>query len=345
MPVDIIALGPLTNIAAALQGEAGLADGVRKITWYSEGMNKGGLNYELDPHAAIHVARSEFRMDLINCGGNMISNLPEFLLALDTIQSDYAKAILDLYKMEDDAIQDHYMGSSLGDDCIPIYLTHPEHFTVTPVMDDPERGEIHADGSPGLQLAILRILDSDKEDKSIIFNRFPVDSELFEKDVAAISDQLIDKYGLKEWKMVVLTNEFHEHLGIYSIIGAKMGLRAREYYNIGIDELTIESFAGNNPPVSCLNDGLQASTGATLGHGTIVVMDEKSSPEARFTFKNSTIEISLKNTIRKQILEDVNTGIQRYGLDSPDYWVYIRKLALHYWLELNRREIFEIMSN
>ena len=198
MPVDFIALGPLTNIAEVLQSDPGLEDGIRKITWYSEGMDKGGLNYEMDPHAARLVARSGYRMDLINSGGSMISSLRDFLLALDTIKSDYAKAILDLYKMEDGAVQDHHMGSHLGDDCIPLYLTHPEHFTVTPLRDDPEKFEIRADGSPGLHLAMLRVLDSDKEDKSIIFNLFPVDSKLFEEDVAAISGQVIEKYGLKE---------------------------------------------------------------------------------------------------------------------------------------------------
>jgi pyrimidine-specific ribonucleoside hydrolase len=274
-----------------------------------------------------------------------LSSLQDFLIALDTIKSDYAKAILDLYKSEDVAVQDHPMSSFLGDDCIPLYLNYPEHFRITPIKDEPERLEIRADGSAGLQLAMLRILDSDKEDKSIIFNRFPVDSKLFEEDVAAISGQVIEKYGLKEWKITVMTNEFHEHLGIYSIIGAKMGLRAREYFHIGIDELSIESLAGNNPPVSCLNDGLQVSTGATLGHGTIVVRDENPSPKAIFTFKNATIEISLKENIRNQIMEEVKTGIQRYGLNSPGYWDYIRKLSLQYWIGLDRGEIFEIMPS
>jgi len=39
---------------------------------------------------------------------------------------------------------------------------------------------------------------------------------------------------------------------------------------------------------------------------------------------------------------DVQTGVQRHGLNSPEYWDYIRKLALQYWLELDRKEIFEI---
>ncbi len=343
MPVDFIALGPLTNLAAAIQSETGLEEGIRKISWYSEGMNKGGLNYEMDPHAANLVASSGYRMDLIHSGGSMINSLQDFLLALDTVNHDYAKAMLDLYKMEDGLVQDHHMGSHLGDDCIPLYLIHPEYFITIPLLDEPERFEIRADGTPGLQLAMLRMLDSDNEDKSIIFNRFPIDAELFEEDVAAISDQVIDKHGLKEWKIVVLTNEFHEHLGIYSILGAKMGLRAREYFCVGIDELPVESLAGNNPPVSCLNDGLQVSTGATLGHGTIVVCDENPSPTARFTFKNSTIEIHLKESLLKQIRDDIKTGIQKYGLDSPEYWDYIRKLALQFWIELDRRDIFEIV--
>ena len=343
MQVDIIALGPLTNVAAALLSEPGLVDEVRNITWYSEGINKGGLNFQMDPHSARLLARSGYRMDFIHSGGSMISSLNDFLLALDTIKSDYAKAILDLYKMENGILQDHVMGSLLADDCVPIYLIHPENFKVTSLMTEPERFEIRADGSPGLQDAMLRILDSDREDKSIIFNRFPIDPKLFEEDVAAISGQVIEKHGHKEWRIVVLTNEFHEHLGIYSIIGAKMGLRAREYYHIGIDELKVESHAGSNPPVSCLNDGLQASTGATLGHGTIVARDENPSPQARFTFKNSTIEISLKESIRKQIINDVRTGIQELGLNSPGYWDYIRKLALEYWIELDRKDIFEIV--
>ncbi len=345
MPVDFIALGPLTNIAEALQSQPDLEDKIQKITWYSEGMDKPGLNHKLNADAANLIARSGFRMNMISSSGSMISNLQDFVLALDTLKSDYAKAMLDLYTKEDSPILDHHMGSWLADDCIPLYLIHPENFTVTAVLDDPERLEIRADGSSDLQLAILRVLDSDKEDKSIIFSCFPVNPNLFEEDVKAISDQIIEKHGLKEWKIVVLTNEFHEHLGIYSIIGAKMGLRAREYFNVGIDELTIESFAGSHPPISCLNDGLQVSTGATLGHGTIVVNNKQFLPKVIFTFKNFAIEIHIKEAILNQIREDVKKGVQQYGFNSPAYWAYIRKLALHYWLELNRREIFEIFPS
>jgi len=35
-------------------------------------------------------------------------------------------------------------------------------------------------------------------------------------------------------------------------------------------------------------------------------------------------------------------GMREYGLESPEYWDYIRKKALIYWMELSRHEIFEI---
>ena len=47
-----------------------------------------------------------------------------------------------------------------------------------------------------------------------------------------------------------MTNEIHGHTGIYSIIGAKMGIRAMEYFNVGVNNLMITSFAGSEPPLS-----------------------------------------------------------------------------------------------
>jgi pyrimidine-specific ribonucleoside hydrolase len=342
MPVDFLALGSMTNIAAAYKCNPGLVDSISKITWYREAFGEDGFNYETDPVSAKMIEGSGFSLDLIHSSGSRIHDAPAFLLALDTIRSEYAGSILNMYESGKDDLLEHKTGLYFADDCIPLYFTHPEIFKVMDLADDPLRREISPVENARLELAMLTVLDSDREDKSIIFKRFPISPDLFEEDVSQIADQIIEKHGLKEWKLVAMTNEFHEHLGIYSIIGAKMGLRAREYFHIGIDELTIESFAGSIPPVSCLNDGLQSSTGATLGHGTIKIRAGDPSPEATFTFKNSTIHIRVKDHIRNQISEDVKTGVREYGLDSPLYWLYIRELALKYWLNLDRREIFEI---
>ena len=201
----------------------------------------------------------------------------------------------------------------------------------------------------------MRVQDGDREDSCVVFSRFPTDPSLFREDVVPIAGRIIEKHGLKEWKIAVLTNEFHDHLGIYSILGAKMGLRVREYFDAGLDELFIVSGAGSQPPLSCMNDGLQVATGATLGHGTIIVAGKKDMPEtekafpgerpspmARFYYKDRAIEVSVKKEVREKIRMDVVHGVEKYGTETPEYWEYIRVLALQYWLELNRNEIFEI---
>jgi len=342
MPVDFIALGPLTNLAEAIREVPALEEQIRKVSWYNGTLEKDWYNQKMDPGAARAIKRSALRMDQVSAGGSLIREPVAFMLSLDTLQSQYAGAILYLYRKEEAAILNHSMGTHLGDDCIPLFLLYPDFFMARKTGTTPEKNEVIANGMVSFQAVMLEILDSNREDKSIIFSRFPIHSGFFEEDVAALSDRIIERHGLKEWKLVVLTNEFHEHLGIYSIIGAKMGLRAREYFNVGIDELTIESLAGSSPPVSCMNDGLQASTGATLGHGTITIRNADPVPSAIFTFKNSRIEISVRKAIRDEIRREVQKGVRQYGLDSTEYWIYIRELALKYWLELSRRDIFEI---
>jgi pyrimidine-specific ribonucleoside hydrolase len=285
-------------------------------------------------------------MDIVHAGENPLRITQSFVQALDSISSGYAKAILDIYREEKNKLQEHYMGASLADDCIPIYLAFPEQFGRKEIPAATGKAEIRP--FPGKEYGqyILSLLDSDrKADKSIIFKSFPELPGFFEDDVSPSVEKIIQKYGSKEWKIIVLTNEFHEHLGIYSIIGAKMGLRAREYFRVGVDEVAVKSYAGHLPPLSCLNDGLQVSTGATLGHGTITVVDTDPAPSAEFIFKNTTITLDLKQSIKARIRNDVQSAIERYGMDTPEYWNAIRKQAIRYWLELDRREIFEIYTD
>jgi len=342
MPVDIISLGPLTNLAAVLGENPEIPDQVRKVYWYNSEESKKDFNYALDTRSARAVLGSEFPLDRVHTGEIRPGITDSFLAGMDTLTTRYAAAIEDLYRNTPPGIAKHPIATRLADDCIPLYLLYPEHFTTVTTDEEPFRRTATAKAGADLTPHLLTILDSDREDKSIIFSSFPVDPGLFVEDVAPITSEIIEKHGLKEWKIVVLTNEFHEHLGIYSILGAKMGLRAREYFHLGIDELKIESYAGSNPPVSCMNDGLQVSTGSTLGHGTITLGEGQVYPKARFAFKNRVIELSVRENLRQQIKMDVGYGVQTYGLDSTEYWDYIRELALRYWLELSRFDIFDI---
>jgi pyrimidine-specific ribonucleoside hydrolase len=179
--------------------------------------------------------------------------------------------------------------------------------------------------------------------QGIVFFGFPMHDEDYSADVLKIRDEAIARYGKEEWRFNVLTSELHGHLGIYAIIGSKMGLFAREILAAGHDELGIVSYAGSRPPVSCLNDGLQVSTGATLGHGLIKVLQvEKPVPFAEFTYKETKIKISLKEPIMNEIEETVKKAAVSSGGLTDEYWMRIRELALQYWLNLDRNDIFTV---
>lgn len=185
-------------------------------------------------------------------------------------------------------------------------------------------------------------LDSDEADH-VVFKHLPQDDEHFRDDVAPLTTPLIERHGEEEWEIVVLTSEFHRHLGIYSILGAKMGLRARDHFKAELDELEVVSFAGLQPPISCLNDGLQVSTGATLGHGTITVASGHAPcPKAQFTHEDQSITLTLKSVYWNQIKKDIKTTIETHGIKTPAYWQAVRELGLQYWLKWSRDELFEL---
>jgi pyrimidine-specific ribonucleoside hydrolase len=92
-----------------------------------------------------------------------------------------------------------------------------------------------------------------------------------------------------------------------------------------------------------LNDGIQVSTGATLGMGTIHLAEQgKTKPSAIFTYENHSFKITLKKEYLDQIDADIKEGIMKFGLMDEGYWKLIRRNALKYWLEWDRNKIFDI---
>lgn len=147
----------------------------------------------------------------------------------------------------------------------------------------------------------------------------------------------------REKQLVELVNEFHGHIGIYSMLGVKMGLYVKDIFNAdGLSgHIGIVAYTGSTPPVSCLLDGLQASTGSTLGHGLIKVADTEAPPraEATFTCGKKCITVALKPEYEARIEADIKHGVELYA-HGPKYWKYVENLALRYAREWDRAEIF-----
>jgi len=168
----------------------------------------------------------------------------------------------------------------------------------------------------------------------------PTDPTLFKGDLQPYVKKIIEKHGNEEWKACLLTNELHRHLGMLSIVGAKMGVRAREILEAPFDELNVISFAGYTQPLSCINDGVQVSTGASLGRGAITV-GQFNQPVVIFIYKDKKVTLKVKPEIMKEIGSIVKEYSQKFTFQSPKYFHELDKVSIETWLKWDRKKIFE----
>jgi pyrimidine-specific ribonucleoside hydrolase len=342
----MICLGPLTNIAKVLRKEPSLGSKIERIIWYNDSIGPlGGFNYECDRESADFILNSRIRIDVISCLDKYNTFFDKDLYDLcgrsDTRLAHVLYSVFSQKPAHDRLIDNHFR---LYDDLIVLYLTNPELFSINRMT-----GKLNVRYNSDYNVVGIREALSDmikgvySSEHNIVFNRFPAESDMFNYDVRPIIDSAIAMYGMDEWKANVMTDEFHGHLGVFSIVGAKMGILARELFGVGPDELVVTSYAGSKPPYSCLNDGIQVSTGATLGMGTIhLSTDSLLKPSAIFTHNSRSVKLTLKKEFLDQVEADIDEGIVKFGLLDDGYWKLIRSNALKYWLKWDRKKIFDI---
>lgn len=344
----LVCLGPLTNLYGSIRSDSGLERKINRVIWYNETTNPmKGFNYECDKKAADEVMKSTMKVI-------MISNLRKPEMAFDTALYNLScesqttlsgcfAAVHSRAEVKAKLLEGHFR---LADELVSIYLLNPELFDIN---INPEN--IHLRYNRDYNAAAVREVLEDmlsgnySRGQHVVFVTFPDSRKSFQYDIRQIMDSAISRYGYDEWKANIMTDEFHGHLGVFSIVGAKMGIRAREFFNVGPDVLKVMAYAGSKPPYSCLIDGIQVSTGATLGMGTIqVARDSLASPSAVFTYKDRSIQITLKPQYLKQVNDDIKEGIVKFGLMDDGYWKLVRRSALRYWLDWDRNTIFTIQE-
>ena len=344
--ITLICLGALTNIEKAIRKDAGISSKIKRIIWYNESVKPlQGFNYECDKESADELFKSNIRIDVISNLSMKNALFDSSMLSVcRQSKTQLGTALLNVFSQPqvfEKLQQNHFR---LCDDLVALYLTNPELFGINTMT---EKLNVRYNKDYDVQAVKEAISDMIKgtyvSERNIVFNRFPVQREMFNYDVRPIIDSAIARYGPEEWKANVMTDEFHGHLGVFSIVGAKMGIKARELFGVGADMLQVTTYAGTKPPYSCLTDGIQVSTGATLGMGTIhLAADSKVQPSAVFSYKNRSVRISLKKEYLEQVDADINEGIVKFGLLDDGYWKLIRRNALKYWLEWDRNKIFDI---
>ncbi|MFH0760238.1 MAG: nucleoside hydrolase [Bacteroidota bacterium] len=340
--ITIIELGAMTNLADWLMDQPKNQARIERIIWYGRRDLESEFNYQADPDSYEAIRSLPVPLEIVCNDRKDLKWNQEMIQQLAASNSTYAGHLAGYFKQMTVSQRAKSADFELYDDLVPLFLMVPIVFT-TVDTNEPAVYALEKD-LPNIQIAglISDLLDSGMKANNRMFTDFPVDSSLYNREVAAILSGTLGEYGLAEWKSAVMTNEIHGHTGIYSIIGVKMGQRALEYYNVGVNNLEAVSYAGNEPPLSCLNDGIQISTGSTIGQGLIRV-DPKvlPLPTATFAFNGYKIRIELKKEITDQIGAEIRKGVEEYGM-TDKYWSYVEGLAYRYWKELDRHAIFEI---
>lgn len=342
--VTLVALGSLTTYAQLIRNTKQNLTKIGQIVWYGEPDLEKEFNYLLDKNAYHEIIKSGIPLVIVSKGKRELHVDQNYSRYLQSSKVVYAKRIYktlnEKYILEK-TLQGH---SQLWDDLVPLYLSHPDLFKTTK-NDRFANAILKQDvADEAIYVDILQIFNSKIDAMNRVFESFPIQPSIYKKDYAGIVQSTVDHYGLAEWKSIVLTNEVHGHTGIYSIIGAKAGIRACEYFNVGVNKLSAVSYAGSKPPLSCFNDGIQISTGATIGQGLIKVADEvKAVPTINFYYNGKKIRLILKKDVAERMQSDIKAAIQRFGF-STEYWNTIENLAKVYWTDFNRHDIFDIIT-
>jgi Inosine-uridine preferring nucleoside hydrolase/FmdE, Molybdenum formylmethanofuran dehydrogenase operon len=337
--VSFICLGGLSTVSLAAREIPAFRQQVKEIIWSSDGSNdKKSFNYQIDVSSAEKVIKGDLLLKCVTGFGREHFYDEQMINRISLLTNVYSARVSEFFKYETG--KNHDFSYAATDEMVPVFLHYPGIFQHDTIADD----FVCPPGNIALlKESVLKILAGETISKNQVIRTFPSDSTFYSSDVEPFVAEIIRKYGMDEWVSSIITNELHRHLGVFSIIGVKMGIRAREYFDTGVDEFSTISFAGSDPPLSCINDGLQVSTGSTPGHGLLTVMnDPPSAPKAEFRYMNRKIRLTLKPQFADKIVSDLKEINFVNGLDSNIYWELVRKNSLKYWRDLDRHIIFII---
>lgn len=339
--ISFICLGSMSTARQALRNIPAFGKQLIDFIWCADGAgDTGGFNYNIDRESSVKMLKQEIPVKIvrrfIQSGDDFYDE--SFIKSIGSVDTPYSKEISAFFGA--DPAGSHKFSFEGTDDMAAVFIHYPDLFinkTAGNITD------CTPSDLPGLREGIIRILKRETVPGNQVIKNFPVDPSFYFDDINPAVNEIISNYGIDEWTSGVLANELHRHLGVFAIIGVKMGIRAREYFNTGVDEFRVTSYAGAIPPLSCMNDGIQVSTGATPGHGLLSVrVDTVTGPYADFIYQNRKIRLTVRPEISEKISSELKEINFVYGLDSNIYWELVRKNSIKYWKELDRHEIFTI---
>ena len=107
-------------------------------------------------------------------------------------------------------------------------------------------------------------------------------------------------------------SEFHGHLGPFVVVGYRMGEVANRLLGADAFAKTSVALTGGKPPRSCMIDGIQLSSGCTIGKGAIGVIDQGEVASIFLSKEDGRqVKISLRDAKLDEISSTSHEGMER----------------------------------
>lgn len=342
--VLVFALGPLTNIAAAINDPA-VVEGLDRVLVQGSPDPAGNWNLRRDPAAFEAVRRSGVPIEFITADAKGIkpadwAESGRVFGRHTSIGEAFALRLLT------DRVRAHYtkgLFASFTDELVLLYAV--DHDLFERISSENARFECYrpANGDAVTQV-FTRLLDEGRQRKNrVVFKPGPLPTDILMPDVRLHAESIIARHGENEFFAMLLMNELHEHLGSYSILGVKMGLRAAELLNAPQHGMQVVSHSAARPPVSCLNDGILVSTGSTPGRALFKhEPGPAGSTRVCFAYNGRTIALSVKDEYRSKIQGTIDKLLEQYTLEDERYWLGVRRMSIDIWENWHRRDLFDV---
>ncbi len=345
--VIVVALGPLTNLAAALT-EDSVRQGIARIMIPGSPDVAKNWNLGYDPDAFAVVQASGVVLQFVETGsaagkpdawsragapGGQGTSIGEGLVAR---------------LFAEPAFRDHYTRGLFAQFTDELPLIACVNHDLFEAVDLPSGGGtcLRPKGPEAIAVCVGRLLSEGRQAKNrVVFAPGALPDNILRADVRKRKAGILAKNGESEWFAQLLMNELHEHLGSYSIIGVKMGLRAGELLNAPPHGMQVVSHSAAQPPVSCLNDGIIVSTGSTPGRA--LFRHEPGPPgstRVSFSYNGRQVTLAVKDEYRKRVQAGIDELRKSHTLEDAEYWQGVREASLEIWENWHRRDLFEVVE-
>jgi formylmethanofuran dehydrogenase subunit E len=120
---------------------------------------------------------------------------------------------------------------------------------------------------------------------------------------------------MSESTLLKAAGRFHGHVGPFLVMGLRMGLLANETLGRDPMETTALVAVGPRPPKSCLVDGVQFTTGCTMGKGNIEIAPETDPISVIFKRGEAALKVSIRNDFLRRMDRDLEAAAEKAVID------------------------------